>query len=522
MLLEYAIDKDSTKIVHIDEVPNGIKCNCICKACNDELIAKNGGKQKKHHFAHANIEESRSCLMTQLHLAVQYYFLSLKEITIPSVYFEYKGKMLRTKNKKVFIKSSQIEKSVGKYIADIIVNTDAEQYFIEICVTHKCELGKIDFYKENKINSVELTFNQSENRELNEWIDRLKSNEIPLEWFFYQEKENEIFNYEKNLAREENELKKKRVKKVEASIHKLITSKKVFLPSITHELVYSHGNEKFTETVLVYTKKTKVLDKISIIKKEQDFIILKGSIINGEVEYVIWIIYSISDKKPDILKSANDSVIIRRYPKQQDTPEWEWLRHPSLERKKANLLSSFINVCQKKIELRSRRIYISNLLKNLSEEYLNKKDILFQKDYGVWRKWLTKNNLFTPREGLKNPKIPVPLKSRRDYPFLWMFQRWHVLVISELIDIIDNISIGSRISAQNLFEELARKFPLHQVFFELENIAEFRTVQVYERNLIYKNLIILESLEPFCFLGTIKIDDYGVTRLASLKNTLRS
>lgn len=47
--------------MHIDDVPNGAKCNCICKSCNDELIARNGGKLKKHHFAHRNFIRE-SCL----------------------------------------------------------------------------------------------------------------------------------------------------------------------------------------------------------------------------------------------------------------------------------------------------------------------------------------------------------------------------------------------------------------------------------------------------------------------------
>lgn len=38
----------------IEDVPNGIECNCFCPYCNKPLIAKNGGNDRIHHFAHIN------------------------------------------------------------------------------------------------------------------------------------------------------------------------------------------------------------------------------------------------------------------------------------------------------------------------------------------------------------------------------------------------------------------------------------------------------------------------------------
>ena len=39
-------------LVHIDTVPNGNSCGCICPGCKQPLIAKNGGQKLIHHFAH--------------------------------------------------------------------------------------------------------------------------------------------------------------------------------------------------------------------------------------------------------------------------------------------------------------------------------------------------------------------------------------------------------------------------------------------------------------------------------------
>ena len=41
-------------LVHVDEVPNGNDCGCICPHCKSALCAKNGGDSTimVHHFAH--------------------------------------------------------------------------------------------------------------------------------------------------------------------------------------------------------------------------------------------------------------------------------------------------------------------------------------------------------------------------------------------------------------------------------------------------------------------------------------
>ena len=51
--LTWAINQEGD-LVHVDEVPNGNDCGCICPHCKSKLCAKNGGDGEKmiHHFAH--------------------------------------------------------------------------------------------------------------------------------------------------------------------------------------------------------------------------------------------------------------------------------------------------------------------------------------------------------------------------------------------------------------------------------------------------------------------------------------
>lgn len=49
--LTYAIDSHG-KMVYIEDVPNGLACNCRCPQCHEALIARNGGEIR---------EDTRGC-----------------------------------------------------------------------------------------------------------------------------------------------------------------------------------------------------------------------------------------------------------------------------------------------------------------------------------------------------------------------------------------------------------------------------------------------------------------------------
>lgn len=65
--LTYALNQEG-KLVHVEDVPNGNDCRCICPACKKPLQAKNAGLIREHHFAHQPGVDCPTALETALHL----------------------------------------------------------------------------------------------------------------------------------------------------------------------------------------------------------------------------------------------------------------------------------------------------------------------------------------------------------------------------------------------------------------------------------------------------------------------
>ena len=173
-LLTYAISSEG-KIVHVDEVPNGNKCECICPSCKEKLIAKNQGKtDRKHHFAHQSGMECDYAVESMLHLLakekIRKAFLERKEFWIE---FEYKSycsnldncdfncysecckKVIKRFDLKKFYDSCEQEISYENINrrSDLKIfssaNPNHSPIYLEFCVTHASDEAKL--HSDNKI-----------------------------------------------------------------------------------------------------------------------------------------------------------------------------------------------------------------------------------------------------------------------------------------------------------------------------------------------------------------------------------
>lgn len=157
-IMMFAVAQDS-RIVHIDEVANGCKCECLCPACHTPLIAKNEGSERTHHFAHDGRMEQHSCSETALHFAAKQIVADNKKILLPEapIWGDGGGKIIEFVD---VILEHRIDADIedGKHIvADCLGIYGIETLIIEIAVHHEVDLVKLKKIQSMNISAIEIS-----------------------------------------------------------------------------------------------------------------------------------------------------------------------------------------------------------------------------------------------------------------------------------------------------------------------------------------------------------------------------
>ena len=160
--LTYAIHDN--KLVHVSDVPNGLKCECFCPACNGRLVAKKGS-EKIHHFAHYNSSECQYGYETALHHLAKEIISNSIGIHIPEVYVEfntYKSSEVAYKDTWINIENVILEKKIDNIIPDIIIYSNGKPLLIEIYVTHQIDETKLKKIKDLDLSTIEIDLSKVE------------------------------------------------------------------------------------------------------------------------------------------------------------------------------------------------------------------------------------------------------------------------------------------------------------------------------------------------------------------------
>ena len=94
--LKLTYGKDSNgRLVHVNDVPSGLACDCTCPGCGASLIARKG-ENNQHHFAHANGADCSGARMTALHMLAQQIIQNERKIRTPwfKDYYEDPSKLI--------------------------------------------------------------------------------------------------------------------------------------------------------------------------------------------------------------------------------------------------------------------------------------------------------------------------------------------------------------------------------------------------------------------------------------------
>ena len=164
-LIKYALDAEQ-RLMFIDNVPNGLDCGCVCPGCKEKLIAKNDGKIREHHFAHASNKECITGYQTMIHLLAKAIILqnkvlpgfgiNKKPVIATEIALEYRLEDLNIIPDILAVAPVQINYN---YIGSIQRNIP---FIIEIYVTHKVDEEKAKIIKDSGIPAVEINLSKSE------------------------------------------------------------------------------------------------------------------------------------------------------------------------------------------------------------------------------------------------------------------------------------------------------------------------------------------------------------------------
>ena len=153
--LTYALD-ESEALIHVDDVAKGNNCKCHCPHCGASLCAKNAGKQRQHHFAHAHGHECEGAYESQLHLLAKEILLETRQIMLPpSLGGAFPTGLVRIHN-------IQVEQWDDKYhikpdVEGIMDN--GERLLIEFLVSHKVDGKRRQTIIDNHLKCIEIDIN---------------------------------------------------------------------------------------------------------------------------------------------------------------------------------------------------------------------------------------------------------------------------------------------------------------------------------------------------------------------------
>lgn len=154
LIFSWAENADG-KLVHVDSVPRGRACNCVCPCCYEPLEARHGGI-RVHGFAHVSEVRKanlKMCYMVILYKLAEQIIQTHKRIRVPSYYGIFKEKNIEFETVKIDSCYEREDKQ-----PDVIATTkDGKQYLIEFTFREKVQHKVAIDYKNLNCLKVDLS-----------------------------------------------------------------------------------------------------------------------------------------------------------------------------------------------------------------------------------------------------------------------------------------------------------------------------------------------------------------------------
>lgn len=125
------------RMVHVDDVPRGLRCDCICPNCREKLMARHGDV-REHGFAHHSDKRGANlkiCYMVSLYKLAEQIVQTKKRIHVPSYYGIFPEKDIEIIEVKIDGRFERKDKQ-----PDVIATTaEGKQYLIEFTFDYKVQ-----------------------------------------------------------------------------------------------------------------------------------------------------------------------------------------------------------------------------------------------------------------------------------------------------------------------------------------------------------------------------------------------
>lgn len=140
------------KMVHVDDVPRGLACGCVCPCCHERLLARHGDV-KEHGFAHHSDSRGANlkiCYMVSLYKLAEQIIETRKRVHVPSYYGIFPGKDIEFVEVKIDGRFEREDKQ-----PDVMATSrDGKKYIIEFTFDYKVQHKQAVDYK--NLNCLEI------------------------------------------------------------------------------------------------------------------------------------------------------------------------------------------------------------------------------------------------------------------------------------------------------------------------------------------------------------------------------
>lgn len=125
------------RLVHVDSVPNGLMCGCVCPRCRERLVARHGNI-KEHGFAHHSENRGANldiCYRVVMYKLAEQILQTRKKIHAPSYYGIFKARDIEFADVQT---DSRYERE-DKQPDVVATTTDGKQFLIEFIFKYKVQ-----------------------------------------------------------------------------------------------------------------------------------------------------------------------------------------------------------------------------------------------------------------------------------------------------------------------------------------------------------------------------------------------